>query len=73
MTAFSNQFPLSFSAAPGKRSGLESINLSTEVAGLNFPTHNAEWVVGDFLTREPKDSLPGSAFRNGRSWGIRPT
>jgi len=41
-----NQYLLSFSAKPGKRSGLQSINLSTEVAGVDLAAHNAVWVAG---------------------------
>jgi hypothetical protein len=39
-----NQYLLSFSAKPGKRSGLQSINLSTEVAGVDLAGHDAVWV-----------------------------
>ena len=39
-----NQYLLSFSAKAGKRSGLQSINLSTEVAGVDLNAHNAVWV-----------------------------
>jgi len=41
-----NQYLLSFSAKSGKRSGLQSINLSTEVAGVDFYAHDAVWVAG---------------------------
>jgi hypothetical protein len=45
-TAFNNQYLLSFSAISGKRSGLQSISLSTEVAGVDLSAHNAVWVAG---------------------------
>lgn len=45
-TTFNNQYLLSFSATPGKRSGLQSIQLSTEVSGVNLSAHNAVWVAG---------------------------
>jgi hypothetical protein len=41
-----NQYLLSFSAKPGKRSGLQSIKLSTEVAGVDLAAHDAVWVAG---------------------------
>jgi hypothetical protein len=41
-----NQYLLSFSALPGKKSGLQSINLSTEVAGVDLTAHDAVWVAG---------------------------
>jgi hypothetical protein len=41
-----NQYLLSFSARSGKRSGLQSINLSTEVAGVDLSSHDAVWVAG---------------------------
>jgi hypothetical protein len=45
-TILDNQYLLSFSAKPGKRSGLQSVNLSTEVAGVDLAAHDAVWVVG---------------------------
>lgn len=45
-TIFDNQYLLSFSAKAGKRSGLQSINLSTEVAGVDLAAHDAVWVAG---------------------------
>ena len=45
-TTFNNQYLLSFSAISGKRSGLQSISLSTEVAGVDLSAHNAVWVAG---------------------------
>jgi hypothetical protein len=39
-----NQYLLSFSATPGKKGGLRSIKLSTEVAGVEFAAHDAVWV-----------------------------
>jgi hypothetical protein len=41
-----NQYLLSFSAKLGKRSGLQSISLSTEVAGVDLAAHDAVWVAG---------------------------
>lgn len=45
-TTLNNQYVLSFSAAAGKRSGLQSISLSTELAGVDLSAHNAVWVAG---------------------------
>ncbi len=45
-TMLDNQYLLSFSAKPGKKSGLQSINLSTEVAGVDLAAHDAVWVAG---------------------------
>jgi hypothetical protein len=39
-----NQYLVSFSAKPGKRAGLQSVALSTEVAGVELSTHDAVWV-----------------------------
>lgn len=39
-----NQYLLSFDAKPAKKAGLQSIALSTEVAGVDFASHNAVWV-----------------------------
>jgi hypothetical protein len=41
-----NQYLLSFSAKAGKKSGLQTINLSTEVAGVDLTAHNSVWVEG---------------------------
>jgi hypothetical protein len=41
-----NQYLLSFSAKAGKKSGLQTINLSTEVAGIDLTAHNSVWVAG---------------------------
>jgi hypothetical protein len=41
-----NQYLLSFSANPGKRSGLQNISLSTELAGVELFSHDAVWVAG---------------------------
>jgi len=41
-----NQYFLSFSVKPGRRSGLQPINLSTEVAGVDLAAHDAVWVAG---------------------------
>jgi hypothetical protein len=43
-TIFDNQYLLSFSAMSGKRSGLQSIDLSTAVAGVDLSAHDAVWV-----------------------------
>jgi hypothetical protein len=45
-TIFDNQYLLSFSAKEGKKSGLQTINLSTDVAGVDLATHQAVWVAG---------------------------
>ncbi|MGB6692081.1 MAG: hypothetical protein WBE76_29915 [Terracidiphilus sp.] len=45
-TMLDNQYLLSFSAKPGKRPGLRSINLSTEVAGVDLAAHDAVWIAG---------------------------
>jgi hypothetical protein len=39
-----NQYRLSFSAMPGNKAGLQTINLSTEVAGVDLSAHDAVWV-----------------------------
>ena len=31
-------------AAPGKKAGLHSVNIATEIAGVDFATPNAAWV-----------------------------
>jgi hypothetical protein len=41
-----NQYLLSFSAKPGKKSGLQAINLSTEAAGVDLTAHDAVWIGG---------------------------
>jgi len=41
-----NQYLLSFTANGGKHSGLQNINLSTEVAGVDLSAHDAVWVAG---------------------------
>jgi hypothetical protein len=41
---FDNQYLLSFSATPGKKAGLQSVKLSTEVAGVELSSHDAVWV-----------------------------
>jgi hypothetical protein len=45
-TIFDNQYLLSFSAVSGKKSGLQSIDLSTAVAGVDLSAHDAVWVAG---------------------------
>jgi hypothetical protein len=42
--ALNNQYLLSFSAKAGKKSGLQQIRLSTQVAGVDFASHDAVWV-----------------------------
>jgi hypothetical protein len=39
-----NQYLVRFAASPGKKAGLQNITLSTEVAGVEFATHDAVWV-----------------------------
>jgi hypothetical protein len=46
-TMLDNQYILTFWAKPGKKSGLQPINLSTEVAGVDLASHNAVWVAGN--------------------------
>jgi len=46
-TIFDNQYLLSFSAKPGKTSGFQSINLSTEVAGVDLTAHDSVWVASE--------------------------
>jgi hypothetical protein len=41
---FDNQYLVSFAATPGKEAGLQNVTLSTEVAGVEFATHDAVWV-----------------------------
>ncbi len=38
-----NQYLLSLNVASAKRSSLQSIQVSTEVAGVEFVTHDAVW------------------------------
>jgi hypothetical protein len=45
-TILANQYLLSFSAKPGKRSGLQAVNLKTELAGVDLAAHDAVWVAG---------------------------
>jgi len=45
-TILNNQYLLSFSAKSGKKSGLQSIKLSTDVAGVELAAHDAVWVAG---------------------------
>lgn len=42
--ALNSQYLLSFDAKPGKKAGLQQINLTTEVAGVDFASHDAVWV-----------------------------
>ncbi|MFZ0747629.1 MAG: hypothetical protein WAM85_24710 [Terracidiphilus sp.] len=46
-TMLDNQYILSFWAKPGKKAGLQTINLSTEVAGVNLVAHDAVWVAAN--------------------------
>jgi hypothetical protein len=39
-----NQYLLTFSAKPGKKAGLQYVNVTTEVAGVDFSTPDAVWV-----------------------------
>jgi hypothetical protein len=39
-----NQYLLTFSASPGKKAGLQYVNLSTEIAGVDLTTADAVWV-----------------------------
>ncbi len=39
-----NQYLLTFSAAPGKKAGLQYVTVTTEVAGVDFSTPDAVWV-----------------------------
>jgi hypothetical protein len=41
---FDNQYLLSFNVKPAKKAGLQSIKLSTEVAGVDLASHDAVWV-----------------------------
>lgn len=41
-----NQYLLSFAATPGKKSGLQNVSLSTELAGVQLTAHDAVWVPG---------------------------
>jgi hypothetical protein len=43
--ALDNQYLLSFSARPGKKAGLQYVNLNTEVAGVEFGAPDAVWVI----------------------------
>lgn len=41
---FNNQYWLSFSVGPGNRAGLQSVGITTEVAGVDFSYADAVWV-----------------------------
>jgi hypothetical protein len=43
---FDNQYILTFNAKPDKKASLQSINISTEVAGVDIDSANAVWVPG---------------------------
>jgi hypothetical protein len=43
---FDHQYLLSFDAESGKKSGLQTISLSTPVAGVDLAAHDAVWVAG---------------------------
>jgi hypothetical protein len=45
-TILDNQYRLRLSVKPGKRRGLQSINISTKVAGFDLAAHDAVWVAG---------------------------
>jgi len=40
-----NQYLLSFSTKPGKKAGLQYVDLNTEVAGVEFAASDAVWVI----------------------------
>ena len=40
-----NQYLLSFSTTPGKKAGLQYVDLNTEVAGVEFAASDAVWVI----------------------------
>ena len=42
--ALDNQYRLSFEAIPGKKSGLQSVKLTTEVAGIELDSADSVWV-----------------------------
>jgi hypothetical protein len=42
--ALNNQYLLTFDAKPGKKAGLQHVDLTTEVAGVDFASHDAVWV-----------------------------
>jgi hypothetical protein len=41
-----NQYLLSFSLKSGKKPGLQTVNLSTDLAGVDLAAHDAVWVAG---------------------------
>jgi len=41
-----NQYLLSFEVKPDKKAGLQRVNLSTEVPGVDFDAADAVWVPG---------------------------
>jgi hypothetical protein len=45
-TRLNNQYLLSFNARSGKKSGLQSVRLSTQVAGVDLASHDAVWIAG---------------------------
>jgi hypothetical protein len=45
-TTLDNQYLLSFSLKSGKKPGLQAVNLSTDLAGVDLAAHDAVWVAG---------------------------
>jgi hypothetical protein len=39
-----NQYLVSFSMTPGKKAGLQPVDISTEVAGVDFASRDSVWV-----------------------------
>lgn len=46
-----NQYLLSFAATPGKRPGLQTVSLNTELAGVRLAAPDAVWVPGQLEAR----------------------
>ena len=44
--ALGNQYLLEFRAVPGKRSGLQYINLKSSIAGVELDSADSVWVPG---------------------------
>jgi hypothetical protein len=43
-TILDNQYLVTFAATPGKKAGLQSVNLSTEIPGVDLNAADAVWV-----------------------------
>jgi hypothetical protein len=43
-SSFGNRYVLEFNAVPGNKSGLQNVNLTTEVAGVELDSANSVWV-----------------------------